>query len=73
MFQTCLHIPKLCIFDLILVSAHLAYDRQLLLDKVVNWLRSNVLASRSYDQILLSSHDSVEALVVDRHQVARSE
>ena len=65
MFQTCLHIPKLCIFDLILYSAHLAYDRQLLLDKVVNWLRSNVLPSRSYDQILLSSHDSVEALVVN--------
>ena len=53
--------------DLILVSAHLAYDRQLLLDKVVNWLRSNVLASRGNDQILLSSHDSVESLVVDRH------
>merc|ERR1719348_202023 len=37
----------------------------------MGWLGSNVLSSRSYDQVLLSTHDSMEAVVVDRHQVAR--
>ena len=60
-----------CIGFTLQKTTHLADDRQLLLDKVMDWLWSNVLPSRSYDQILLSTDDSMEALIVDRHQVTR--
>ena len=65
MFQNWFHISK--------KTTHLADDRQLLLDKVMDWLRSNVLPSRSYDQILLSSNDRVEIFIVNCHQIARPE
>ena len=51
-------------YDLSL-SAHLANNWKLLLDKVVDWLRSNILPSRSYNQILLSPDNSVETLIVN--------